>query len=126
MKYSNIYSAQEGIVISLEDFLIGINDRKSGKGIKQIDFYVRDYPHYSNCSIGRYISKFTFRGKTTLLNYRLTCILTKDHAEDYHCGYLDGKEKIFHFGHSDSRSLSQVWPDMVVTKIAYWDDRVEL
>jgi len=32
------YSSQEGIIISLEDFLAGINDRTSGKGIKQMVF----------------------------------------------------------------------------------------
>ena len=46
--------------------MAGINDRTSGKGIKQIDFYLRNYPHYHSCSIGRYIDKFNINGETII------------------------------------------------------------
>ena len=95
MKDVSNYSSQEGIIISLEAFLAGINDRTSGKGIKQIDFYLRNYPHYHSCSIGRYIDKFNINGETKSLNFRITCILTKDHAEDCSFGHLTGNEHFF-------------------------------
>ena len=71
MKNASNYSAQEGTIISLEDFLSGINDRTSGKGIKQIDFYLRNYPHYHSCSIGRYIDKFNINGELNLKIFAL-------------------------------------------------------
>ena len=123
MKNASNYSSQEGIIISLEDFLSGINDRTSGKGIKQIDFYLRNYPHYHNCSIGRYIDKFNINGETKSLNHRITCVLTKDHAEEFSFDRLIGNEMIFRFGRSDKRSLSQVWSDVVITNIAYWGEK---
>ena len=77
MKNASNYSAQEGTIISLEDFLSGINDRTSGKGTKQIDFYLWNYPHYHSCSIGRYIDKFNINGETKSLNFRITFIWRK-------------------------------------------------
>ena len=117
------YSLQEEIIISFEDFLAGINDRTSGKGIKQIDFYLRNYPHYHSCSIDRYIDKFNINGETKSISFRITCILAKDHAEDCSFGHLTGNEHIFRIGRAGKRSLSQVWPDVITTNITYWDEK---
>lgn len=62
--------------MTYEEFIDGINNKE----IKQVDFYINRYAHYNKCSIGRYIEKIS--GVSKIVDYRITCILTKDHSED--------------------------------------------
>ena len=101
--------------LEYKDFIEGINNPK---GIKQIDFYVDGYPHYHSCSIGRYIEKIKFKGKTAVVDYRITCILTKDHSEDVHF-FSTFKEdfKLFNFGKKGRFALKDIWEKIVITNI---------
>lgn len=99
------------------EFIEQINDRN---GIKQIEFYIRDYPHYHSCSIGRYIDTIC-RGKT--LNGRITCILTKDSEIISFYDKFDEDCKIFNFkGKGGKKTLKDVWDRIVITGIIYWDN----
>ncbi|MBR2340070.1 MAG: hypothetical protein IKA74_04480 [Clostridia bacterium] len=100
--------------MNYDEFIKGINDEQK---IKQIDFYIDGYAHYKNCSIGRYKEKI-FGNE---FNFRITCILTKDHSE-YVSFYETFKEdyKLFNFGKKGKFTLKDVWDKVVITKIEYF------
>lgn len=102
--------------MTYDEFLKGINDPN---GIKQIDFYVEGYGHYNKCSIGRYIEKV--RGTNKILDFRITCILTKDHTEDVSF-FKTFKEdyKLFNFASKGKFTLKAVWDKIVITNIEYF------
>ncbi|MCM1043147.1 MAG: hypothetical protein NC350_02925 [Corallococcus sp.] len=96
-----------------KEFIDGINNRN---GIKQIDFYVKDYPHYRSCSIGRYIDVLggvEFDG-------RITCTLTKDSERISFWDKFDENCKIFDFkGKGGKKTLKECWSKIVITDIIY-------
>ena len=105
--------------LEYNDFIEGINNPYK---IKQIDFYVDGYSHYRNCSIGRYINKTTFKGKTFATNYRITCILTKDHSEDVSFAFtFKENRKLFNFGKKGRFTLKDVWDKIVITNIVFFE-----
>lgn len=103
--------------MTYEEFIEGINDPKK---IKQVNFYIEGYNHYRNCSIGRYIEKIGYPVNKTV-DYRITCILTKDHSEDvnflfrFHENY-----KLFHFGSKGRFTLKEVWDKVVITNVEFF------
>ena len=101
--------------MSYEEFIKNINDEKK---IKQIDFYIDGYSHYKNCSIGRYKEKI-FGNE---FNFRITCILTKDHSEDVSF-FEKIKEdyKLFDFGKKGKFTLKDIWDKVVITNIVYFE-----
>ena len=103
-----------------KDFIKGINNRN---GIKQIDFYVDGYPHYNSCSIGRYIDKMKYKDRVAVVDFRIQCILTKDHKEDV--AFLDTFRedyKLFNFQKKGKFTLKDIWDRIVVTKVTYFQN----
>lgn len=109
------------ITLKYEDFIKGIN-RDTGN-IKQISFYIEGYPHYHDCSIGRYIKKVKVRERIVTLTGWIRCILTKYHSEDVSF-YRTFKEdrKIFDFGRKGRYTLKDVWDKVVITDIQCFDN----
>ena len=71
--------------MTYDEFIEGINNPDK---IKQIDFYIEGYNHYRNCSIGRYKEKIGYP-VNKIVDFRITCILTKDHSEDVSANIQD-------------------------------------
>ena len=107
------------ITLKYEEFIKGIN-RDTGN-IKQINFYIEGYPHYHDCSIGRYIKKVRVRERIVTLTGWIRCILTIDHSENVSF-YRTFKEdrKIFDFRRKGRRTLKDVWDKVVITNISYF------
>ena len=102
--------------MTYDEFIEGINNPNK---IKQMDFYINGYGHYNSCSIGRYIEKVKGIGK--ILNWRITCILTKDHSEDVSFFKVFNEDyKLFSFGSKGKFTLKDVWNKVVITKIEYF------
>lgn len=99
------------------EFINGINDPN---GIKQIDFYLEGYNHYRNCSIGRYVERIG-NPVNKIINYRITCILTKDHSEDVSF-LFEFKEdyKLFNLGSKGKFALKDVWNIVRITNVDYF------
>ena len=105
--------------MTYDEFIEGINNPNK---IKQIDFYIDGYNHYRNCSIGRYREKIG-HPVNKVVDFRITCILTKDHSEDV--GFLfKFKEdyKLFNFGSKGKFTLKDVWDKVVITKVKYFEN----
>ena len=109
------------IALKYEDFIKGIS-RDTGN-IKQINFYIKGYPHYYDCSIGRYIKKVRVHERIVTLTGRITCILTKDHSEvvSFYRTFKEDR-KIFDFGRKGRYTLKDVWDKVVITDIQYFDN----
>ena len=104
--------------MTYDEFLEGINNSDK---IKQIDFYIKRYNYYRNCSIGRYKEK---KGYTVnkIVDFRITCILPKDHSEDVSFQFKFKEDyKLFRFGSKGRFTLKEVWDKVVVTKIEYFE-----
>ena len=115
----NLLKEEIMITLKYEDFIKGIN-RDTGN-IKQINFYIEGYPHYHDCSIGRYIKKVRVHERIVTLTGRITCILTKDHSEDvsFYRAFKEDR-KIFDFGRKGRYTLKDVWDKVVITNISYF------
>ncbi len=99
--------------MTYKDFIDGINCG----WIKQIDFYLEGYGHYRNCSIGRYREKIYGRD----VDYRITCVLTKNHHEDVSFfDKFDEKYKLFNIKSKGKFTLKEVWSRIVITKVEYF------
>lgn len=104
--------------MTYEEFIGGINDSTK---IKQINFYIDGYNHYKNCSIGRYKDKIG-GSVNKVVDYRITCILTKDHSEDVSFPFKFKEDyKLFSFGLKGKFTLEEVWNKVVITSVEYFD-----
>ncbi len=102
--------------MTYEEFIKGINNRTR---IKQINFYIKNYHHYKNCSIGRYIDNVKTVQKK--INGRITCILTEDHSEDVSFyGDFSENYKLFDLGSKGKYTLKDIWNNIVITKIEFF------
>lgn len=104
--------------MTYDEFIDGINDSSK---IKQIDFYIEGYNHYRNCSIGRYKERIGY-SVNKIVDYRITCILTKDHSEDISFPFKFKEDyKLFYFGSKGGFTLKEVWNKVVITKVEYFE-----
>ena len=91
-----------------EKFIKEINDRSK---MKQINFYIKNYPHYKDCSIVKW-----------KIDGMITCILTKDLSEDVSFyGEFEENCKLFNFGSKGKYTLKDIWNSIVITKIVYFE-----
>ena len=104
--------------MTYDEFIEGINNPNK---IKQVNFYIEGYNHYRNCSIGRYREKIGYPVNKTV-DYRITCILTKDHSDDVSFPFKFKEDyKIFDFASKGKFTLKEVWDKVVITKVEYFE-----
>ncbi len=94
-----------------------INDLNLGN-IRKIDFSIKNYNHYKNCSISRFLHEDSAHRK------RVEVKLTQDNSETV-CFYdkLPEDYKLFRFGRKGSFTLKQVWGIVEIRNIVYYDPR---
>ena len=103
--------------MTYDEFINGINDPNK---IKQINFYINGYNHYRNCSIGLYREKIG-QPINKIVDYRISCILTKDHSEDVSFPFKFKEDyKLFDFGSKGRFTLKEVWNNVVITKVEFF------
>lgn len=89
-----------------------INEINMGK-IKTINFSIRDYSHYKNCTLNCHFSS----------DYEILIIelsLTQDGTESIHFHQrFNGEHKIFNLGRKGRFSLKQLWNKVDINEIKY-------
>ena len=94
-----------------------VNNLNSGK-IESILFSINKYAHYQKCSIKRYID-YVDNGKYIV---RIEVKLAEDDSETisfYKCFKEDCK--LFRFGRKGSFTLKQIWDNVQILQINYYN-----
>ena len=97
-----------------EDIIKDLNDGI----IESILFSIKNYSHYKNCIIRRCVD--TMHGDRQLI--RVEAKLTEDNSETVSfCKKFKEDYKLFKFGRKGTFTLKQVWNDVQIIQINYYN-----
>lgn len=99
-----------------EEFMRLLN---AGK-IKKINFYIKDYAHYTNCSIT--VKPEVYRSGNCINSVIVK--LTNDSSEEVSFfEKFNEKFKLFDFGRNRRFTLKQVWDKVVISNIEFVEEK---
>ena len=99
-----------------EEFMRLLN---AGK-IKEVNFYIKDYAHYKNCSIT--VKPEVYRSGNCINSVIVK--LTNDSSEEVSFFQkFNEKFKLFDFGRNRRFTLKQVWDKVVISNIEFAEEK---